>query len=167
MQILEWPHEALSTKCEVVTEFGPELWQQLDDMWKAMKAVKEIDAMALAANQVGIIKRFFVMKDLEGNRHELVNPVWEPDLEGGWANQDEGCLSTPNLWGTVPSRHQTVSVKAKNRDGEPIEMVAEGLEAICIQHETDHLDGVFWLDKMPRNSRRALTKQWKKRKGIS
>lgn len=165
MNILEWPHEALSTKCEPVEDFGTELHQQLDDMWKAMEAVTEMDAMALAANQVGLFKRVFIMKCLNGERLDVVNPVWEAETDGGYAHEDEGCLSTPGIWGVVLGRSQVVLVSAQDRNGEPLKLMCEGLEAVCIQHEVDHLDGVFWWDKMHRNPRRALEREWKKKRG--
>jgi len=165
MQILEWPHEALSTKCEKVEDFGPHLHQLLDEMWKTMEAVTEIDAMALAANQVNVMKRIFIMKDSSGVRHECINPEWAPIDGGGWANEDEGCLSTPGVFSQVWGRHNRVWLKTLNRKGQKAVMQAEGLDAVCIQHEIDHLDGIFWFERMKRNPRRAAIREWNNMKG--
>lgn len=166
LKILEWPHEALSTKCEKVEDFGPYLHQALDEMWKAMEGFKGMDAMGLAANQVGVFKQMFIMKDLSGNKIDFINPTWEADdPKGGWANIDEGCLSTPGLFSKVYGRYNTITVWAKDRNGEDIKMVAEGIEAVCIQHEVDHLAGIFWFDRMKRNPRREMIRQWKEKGG--
>jgi len=160
MNILRWPNEALATKCEKVIEFGPELAQQLDEMWKTLEAVE--NGMALAANQVGIMKRMFIMKDLQENKHEMINPMWSKEIASGIANEDEGCLSTPGLFDVVPGRFQTILVMAQDRKGELVELEVEGLISVCVQHEVDHLDGVFWFDRMNRNQRRKLIREWRK-----
>ena len=78
-------------------------------------------------------------------------PTWEAEPKCGWANEDEGCLSTPGVYGQVHGRHKSVTVWAKDRNGEDIKMVFKGIQSVCVQHEVDHLAGIFWFDKMKRN----------------
>lgn len=163
MEILQYPDAILKTVCDPVIEFGPTLYQQLDEMWETLDQVE--DSMGLAANQVGITERFFIMQALNGFRWEMINPTWEQISGYGFANQEEGCLSTPGLLSIVPDRHDGILVNAQDRNGDWQKFIAIELEAVCVQHEVDHLDGIFWFDRMPRNSRRALTRQWEKIKG--
>jgi len=165
MQILEWPHEALRTKCEEIVTIDERTWLLLDEMWETMEAVKDVDAMALAANQVGAMIRLFIMRDSSGVKHEMLNPEWKPIKAGGWASEDEGCLSTPGLFEQVYGRHNRIWVQALNRNGQKATMQAEGIDAVCIQHEVDHLDGIFWWERMKRTQRRRMISAWKKKGG--
>lgn len=166
MKIIQWPDVALATPCEPIEEFGPELGKLLDDMWETLEAVKDVEAMGLAANQVGVLKRVFIMKDLTGVKIECINPEWSPIESGsGWANEVEGCLSTPGLFSQVHGRHKKIWLKMENRRGQPGAMQVEGIDAVCVQHETDHLNGIFWFDRMKRNPRRTILRQWKKKVG--
>lgn len=125
----------------------------LDDMTDTMR---EYEGVGLAANQVheglkaAVIE---VREDASAARKTpgvpltiLVNPEIverSPEMEDGW----EGCLSVPGLRGLVP-RHRSLRVKALSRDGEPLDIRAEGFFARIIQHECDHLDGKVYLDRM-------------------
>ncbi|MFR9191288.1 MAG: peptide deformylase, partial [Anaerotruncus massiliensis (ex Togo et al. 2019)] len=122
--------------------FNERLWTLLDDMYETMKG----DGVGIAAPQVGILRRAVVIDVGEG-RHELVNPEiveQEGDQYGG-----EGCLSVPGQYGMV-HRPQKLRVRAQDRYGKPFELEAEGYLAVAVCHETDHLDGVLFIDKADR-----------------
>ena len=124
-----------------VARFDRRLGQLLDDMADTMY---EADGVGVAAPQVGIRKRVVVIDVGEG-LIELVNPeiLWsEGEVIGA-----EGCLSVPGRRGTV-ARPTKVRVLAQDRKGNPIEVEGEGLLAVCLCHELDHLDGVLYVDKM-------------------
>ena len=124
-----------------VTKFDHRLGVLLDDMADTMY---EADGVGLAAPQVGILKRCVVIDVGEG-LIELVNPeiLWSE----GEAISTEGCLSVPGRRGTV-KRPEKVRVHAQDRKGKHIEVEGEGLLAVCLCHELDHLDGVLYVDKM-------------------
>lgn len=113
--------------------------------------------VGLAAPQVGISQRIFVYDDRAGNRGALINPVWEAVGEetevGG-----EGCLSVPEIGGDV-ERHRAVRVRGLDADGAAVELTWEGLMARVVQHETDHLDGVMFMQRMDADSRRTAMKE--------
>ena len=124
-----------------VTKFDRRLAVLLDDMAATMY---EADGVGLAAPQVGILKRAVVIDVGEG-LIELVNP--EITWTEGEVVSTEGCLSVPGRRGTV-ARPEKVRVSAQDRKGNPIEVEGEGLLAVCLCHELDHLDGVLYVDKM-------------------
>lgn len=140
--IIKEGDERLRKKSRPVTEFNERLWTLLDDMYETMKG----DGVGIAAPQVGILRRAVVIDVGEG-RHELVNPEiveHEGDQYGG-----EGCLSVPGQYGMV-HRPQKLRVRAQDRYGKPFELEAEGYLAVAVCHETDHLDGVLFIDKADR-----------------
>ena len=140
--IIKEGDERLRKKSRPVTEFNERLWTLLDDMYETMKG----DGVGIAAPQVGILRRAVVIDVGEG-RHELVNPEiveQEGDQYGG-----EGCLSVPGQYGMV-HRPQKLRVRAQDRYGKPLELEAEGYLAVAVCHETDHLDGVLFIDKADR-----------------
>ena len=110
-----------------------------DDMFETMYAAKGI---GLAAPQVGRTERVAVV-DVEGARHVIVNP--EIVMREGSQKGEEGCLSIPDIYADV-ERARRVVVKAKDREGKPIEIDATELLARCIQHEIDHLHGKLFID---------------------
>lgn len=116
------------------------------------KILKEEDGAALAANQVGIIKRFFLMKDGEGSKL-VINPEI---LEIGPLKPfEEGCLSIPGTFAET-QRAQTLKVRYKDENFLDVEVEYNGMEAVAIQHEIDHLDGKLYTDQLP-TMRRMLT----------
>ena len=124
-----------------VEKFDRRLGVLLDDMADTMY---EADGVGLAAPQVGVLKRCVVI-DVGDGLIELVNPeiLWsEGEVVG-----PEGCLSVPGRRGTV-ARPEKVRVHAQDRKGNHIELEGEGLLAVCLCHELDHLDGVLYVDKM-------------------
>jgi peptide deformylase len=128
-------------------DFTPEFQAFLDDMIETMYVA---DGIGLAAAQVGVLKRLFVM-DVSWVEKEVkepmvfINPVIEP--VGEPSDFDEGCLSLPDIRGKV-IRPSAVRITWLDREGNPQEMVAEGLFARCAQHELDHLEGILFVDRL-------------------
>ena len=136
--------DVLRKKAREVTIFDDRLSELIDDMVETMTF--ENRGIGLAAPQVGILRRVFVVD--VGDDHgllEFVNP--EIISTEGIVLSSEGCLSVPERGGMV-ERPEKLKVKAQNRKGESFELEAEGLLAICICHEYDHLDGVLFVDKL-------------------
>lgn len=123
--------------CRPVTEFDEHLWQLLDDMAQTMRAA---DGVGLAAPQVGILRRAFVM-DVGDGLIEAINP--EIVEAKGLQEDVEGCLSSPGEYG-ITRRPKRVKLKAQDRNGKWFYVTGEGLMARCICHENDHLDGVLF-----------------------
>lgn len=146
---VKYPDQLLKMRCQEVTSFDSKLHVILDEMAQMMKAENGI---GLAANQAGYLARMFVMIDQKGKLWEFINP--EITDREGYIAINEGCLSAPGVFVQV-NRSQTITVKAKNRNGEEFTVVCQDIEAVCVQHEMDHLDGIFYLDKTSRNQRRA------------
>lgn len=138
--------DILRAKAKEITEMTPRIEELIDDMFDTMY---EANGVGLAAPQVGILKRIFVVDcgDEEGNSvpYVFINPeiIDREGVQTGY----EGCLSVPGKSGMVP-RAQKVKVKAFNEKMEEFEMEAEGLLARCILHENDHLDGIVYVDKV-------------------
>lgn len=139
--ILKNDDPMLRKVCRPVTEFNERLWQLLDDMADTMHAA---EGVGLAGPQVGILRRVFVM-DLGDGVIEAINP--EIISTHGKQTGQEGCLSFPNQWDDV-TRPKRVKFKAQDRFGKWYIMTGEDLMARCICHETDHLDGVVFLDRV-------------------
>ena len=137
--ILKNDDPMLRKTCRPVTEFNDRLWQLLDDMADTMYKAQGV---GLAGPQVGILRRVFVM-DVGDGLVEAINP--EIIEESGTQVGQEGCLSFPNQWGYV-SRPNKVKMKAQDRFGKWFIITGEELKARCICHETDHLNGVVFLE---------------------
>ena len=136
----------LTTRAEEVTEFDDKLKTLIADM---MDTMDDEGGVGLAANQVGVLRRVFVFdcSHVEGgSRGHIVNPVWAAVGEETQTGA-EGCLSIPGIQKDT-TRYQTVTVSGVDSDGRPISIQASGLMARCIQHETDHLDGVLFLKRL-------------------
>lgn len=133
--------EILYKKCKEVKNFDNKLHILLDDMYDTMK---KQEGAGLAAPQVGILKRAVVI-DVGQGRIELINP--EIIEESGEQTGSEGCLSIPGVWGEV-TRPNVVTVKAQDRNGKWFKMTGEGLLARAMCHETEHLDGKLFLDRV-------------------
>jgi len=127
-------------------------------MFETMYAAEGI---GLAAPQVGISKRLFVMDvgDGDSGPRAVVNPVIV-EREGS-EREDEGCLSLPGLFGAV-DRAQRIIMEGMDLEGRPIRIEANDLLARCIQHEIDHVDGVLFIDHLSPIKRRMLLNKWKK-----
>ncbi len=132
--------ERLRKKARAVTDFNERLWTLLDDMYETMQ---DGDGVGLAATQVGILRRAVVIDVGEG-LVELINPVITESSGDQYGS--EGCMSVPGEYGMV-HRPQKVVVQAQDRHGKPFELTAEDYLAVAVCHETDHLDGVLFIDK--------------------
>ena len=142
-EIVKYGDDILRKKCRPVTAFDEKLHTLLDDMAETMAEAK---GAGLAAPQVGMLRRVCVI-DVHDEHGviELVNP--EIISVEGSQTGNEGCLSLPNEWHEV-ERPVKVTVKAQDRNGEEFTLTGEGLLARALCHETDHLDGVLFIDKM-------------------
>ncbi len=143
LDILQFGDETLRQKSEEVTEFSEELWELLDDMAETMY---EAGGVGLAAPQVGVLKRVVVIDaDEKYGLMELVNPVIVAIK--GKQHEPEGCLSYPGKSGYVV-RPAKVKIKAQDRYGRKRVYVGSGLLARAFCHETDHLNGILYSDKV-------------------
>ena len=132
----------LKRKALPVTAFDKKLKYIISDM---KKTLYEANGVGLAAPQIDLNMRVFVADDGESGFEAYVNPVWEP--VGDETNVDtEGCLSVPGYVGLV-ERYTTVRIKYQDVRGKKKQKVATGLLARCIQHETDHLNGILFIEK--------------------
>ncbi|PVZ10569.1 MULTISPECIES: peptide deformylase [unclassified Pseudomonas] len=159
LNILEFPDPRLRTLAKPVAEVDDSLRQLIDDMFETMY---DAPGIGLAATQVNVHKRVVVM-DLSEDRSEplvFINPEFET-LTDQMDQYQEGCLSVPGFYENV-DRPQKVRIKALGRDGQPFEMVAEGLLAVCIQHECDHLNGKLFVDYLSTLKRDRIKKKLEK-----
>lgn len=142
LPILHYPDPRLKKRAEPVTEVDESIRRLAADMAETMYAAPGI---GLAATQVDVHKRVIVI-DVTEDRSGLtvlINPeILEKD---GECVSEEGCLSVPGIYDKV-TRAERVRVRALNLQGEPVEFEAEGLLAVCIQHEIDHLDGKVFVE---------------------
>ena len=139
----------LATPCQPVTEFDAGLAALIDDMFASMYAA---DGVGLAAPQIGLAERCVVVdvsrSPRAGENHGLLRLVNPAILEASqWKIGREGCLSFPDLLANV-KRAQKIRVSALNEKGEKLNFVSLGFEAVAIQHEIDHLDGILFLDRV-------------------
>jgi peptide deformylase len=160
LSILRYPDPRLHTVAKPVAEVDERIRRLVDDMLQTMYAA---DGVGLAATQVDVHERVIVMDTSEGRDQPraLVNPelvARSEDMVVG----DEGCLSVPQVYDKVP-RHARVTVRALGRDGQPYEFEAEGLTAVCVQHEMDHLVGKVFVEYLsPLKRNRIKSKMLKK-----
>jgi peptide deformylase len=139
--IVKHPDDVLRERAQEVTKFNANLHKLLDDLADTMY---DADGVGLAAPQVGISKRVFVVDaDEEHGLVELVNP--EIVSKEGEQLGPEGCLSIPGLQGDV-RRSQRIVVRGQDRNGNPVEYTGTDLFARAVQHELDHLNGVLFID---------------------
>lgn len=151
MEIVHYPHPTLRYKSKPVKRVNSELKKIVDEMFELMY---EASGLGLAANQVNLGIRLFVMNESgeKGEGEELVflNPVISKPK--GSEERQEGCLSLPDLYGNVV-RPREVQVQGYSLKGEPFDQRVDGLMGRIIQHETDHLDGVLFIDRMKESAR--------------
>ena len=159
LNILEFPDPRLRTKATPVKAVTDSLRDLIEDMFETMYAAPGI---GLAATQVDVHQRLLVIDVSEDQSEPLVfiNPeVTVLDEELG--EYDEGCLSVPGFYETV-NRPKRVQVTALDRNGEPFTRELEGLLAICLQHEIDHLDGKLFVDYISPLKRQRIRKKLEK-----
>lgn len=138
----------LRTVAEEVTTFGPELAKLVEDMTETMHDVR---GAGLAAPQIGVNKRIFTYA-VDGQEGHIINPVLVASDDFAPA-EHEGCLSVPGL-GYALSRYRWVRISGWNIHGEPLDMEATGTLAKCFQHETDHLNGTLYVDRLEGEDRK-------------
>ena len=158
LEILEYPDPRLRTRAQPVEEVDDDLRRLVDDMLETMYAAPGI---GLAATQVNVHKRLLVLDVSEDQSQPqvFVNPqIIERD---GIEVMEEGCLSVPGFYASV-ERAQHIRVRALGRDGKAFELEADGLLAICIQHEIDHLDGKLFVDYLSDLKRQRIRKKLEK-----
>ncbi|MEU1423303.1 peptide deformylase [Kitasatospora sp. NPDC005751] len=161
-RVTEAGEEILHRPCREVTEFGtPELSALIDDMFLTMHVA---EGAGLAANQVDVDLRLFVYDcpDDDGIRHvgHILNPVLELPEPGDRRLVDdmEGCLSVPGAAMAVPRTDHAV-VRGFDQDGKPLVIEGTGYFARCLQHESDHLDGHTYLDRLSKRDRKDALRQ--------
>ncbi len=160
--IVYYPDDVLTTRAEEITEFGEDLASLVEDMAETMYAA---DGLGLAANQVGVTERVFII-DMGGLAEEyglepgpmvFVNPrIVERSGKITW---EEGCLSFPGLTVKV-ERSEFVRIQAQDLDGEPFELEGDGLFAVALQHESDHLDGITMVDRLGKLSKKMALRRY-------
>jgi peptide deformylase len=155
LPILEYPDPRLRIRAEPVTKVDAEIKQLVADMFDTMY---EAPGIGLAATQVNVHKRILVVDVGTESKQPycLINP--EIVRAEGKTNAEEGCLSVPDFYDYV-DRAAEITVRALDRDGTPFELDAEGLLAVCIQHEMDHLEGKLFVDYLSELKRERLKKK--------
>ncbi|MEO6281624.1 peptide deformylase [Roseateles sp.] len=160
LDILRYPDPRLHTIAKPVSAVDERVRQLVDDMLETMYAA---DGVGLAATQVDVHERVIVIdtsQDRDAPR-VLINPELVK-VSDAWVEGEEGCLSVPQIYDKVP-RHAQVTVRATGRDGGVYEFDAEGLLAVCVQHEMDHLQGKVFVEYLsPLKRDRIKTKMIKK-----
>jgi peptide deformylase len=158
LPILEYPDPRLRTKARPVTVFDAALKRRIDDMFETMYAAPGI---GLAATQVDWHFRLIVIDVSKENdsREVFINPEI---LEAtGKATGEEGCLSVPNIFDDVP-RAERMTVRYQDADGATHERAVDGMLAICLQHEIDHLEGKLFVDYLSELKRQRIRKKLEK-----
>ncbi len=158
LEVLRFPDSRLRNRAEPVELFDESLAQLVDDMFDTMY---EAPGIGLAAIQVNVAKRVVVIDITEDRSNPLC--LINPEILGqeGEEESEEGCLSVPGFYDLV-KRAAKVKVKALDREGSPFELEADGLLAICIQHEIDHLEGRLFVDYISALKRSRIRKKLEK-----
>jgi len=159
LPILLYPDPRLHTVAAKVTQVDDKIRQLIKDMGETMYAAPGV---GLAATQVDVHLRIIVV-DSSSTRDQL-RAFINPELleSSGEADCEEGCLSVPGIYEKV-LRAQQIRVRALDENGTPFELEAEGLQAVCIQHEMDHLDGKVFVEKLSRLKHQRILTKIKKR----
>ncbi len=155
LDILIYPDPRLHAKARLVEKVDSRIQTLIEDMSKTMYAAPGI---GLAAPQVNVFERIIVI-DISESKDSLLAMV-NPEIihTEGSTEQEEGCLSVPGIYAQV-SRGEKIRVRALDKDGNPYEMIAEGLLGGCIQHEIDHLDGKVFVDYLSRMKQGRIKKK--------
>lgn len=158
LDILEYPDPRLRTVAKPVTEVDDRIRTLAKDMLETMY---DAPGIGLAASQVNVHERVIVVdvSEDQSDPHVFINPEYEK--LGNTIEYQEGCLSVPGFYEQV-SRSDKIHVTALNTEGETVEMEANDLLAICIQHEIDHLDGKLFVDYLSNLKRNRIRKKLEK-----
>ena len=159
LTILEYPDPRLRTRAVPVAVVDDSIRTLIDDMLQTMYAAPGV---GLAATQVNVHKRVLVADITREQDQPLafVNP--EIIEREGKTEAEEGCLSVPGIFDKLNTRSERVVVRALDRDGKPFELEADGLLAVCIQHEMDHLEGRLFVDYLSELKRTRIRKRLEK-----
>ncbi len=158
LQILHYPDPRLRNVAAPVSTVDDDIRRLVDDMFDTMY---DAPGIGLAATQVNVHRRLLVA-DVSDSRSEpvcLINPVIA--TSSGADQMEEGCLSLPGVFEAV-ERANYIEVQAQDQYGQPIELEADGLLAVCIQHEIDHLDGKLFVDYLSQLKRTRIRKKLEK-----
>ncbi|MFA5627125.1 MAG: peptide deformylase [Thiohalomonadaceae bacterium] len=158
LNILHFPDPRLRTVAKPVSQVDDAIRSLVADMFETMY---EAPGIGLAATQVDVHQRIIVI-DISEDKNEpyvFINP--EIIAREGVEQMDEGCLSVPGIYETV-ERAEWIKVRALDRHGQPFELETDGLLAVCIQHETDHLDGKLFVDYLSGLKRDRIRKKLEK-----
>jgi peptide deformylase len=158
LAILEYPDPRLRTKAEPIRTVDDAVRKLVDDMLETMYAARGV---GLSATQVDVHRRLLVL-DVSDTRDQplvFINP--EIVSAEGRTPGEEGCLSVPGIYDKV-ERAERIRVRALDRNGESFEMDAEGMLAICIQHEMDHLEGKLFVDYLSELKRQLIRRRLQK-----
>ena len=161
LEVVKYGDPVLTKSAEEITRFDDSVRKLVDDMFETMYGAPGV---GLAAPQVGVLKRLFIMDCSSGKNKKqklaLINPVIES--EEGEQIGDEGCLSFPGIYIQV-ARPQRLVVKAQDIDGSAFTLDVMDLEARCVSHETDHLDGELFINYLSPLKRDLTRRKIKKR----
>lgn len=159
--ILHYPDPRLREKTQTVETVTPELAQLIDDMAETMYAAPGV---GLAAPQIGEAVRLFIIDVAGDDEPSQLMVFMNPEIlaKEGECVGPEGCLSFPGVTEDI-KRAETVKVRAMGRDGETFELETDGLLAIAIQHELDHLNGVLMIDRVGALKKRIIHRKMQKR----
>ena len=161
LNVVKYGDPILTKRADEVVDFDEKLHKLIDDMFETMYGAPGV---GLAAPQVGVLKRLFVMDCSSGKNTKqkvvLINPVIES--EEGEQVGDEGCLSFPGIFLEI-KRAQRVVVRAQDLDGSEMTLDVMDLEARCVSHETDHLDGELFISYLSPLKRDLTKRKIKKR----
>lgn len=155
--IVSYPHSGLSSPCEPVTDFGPSLAELEQDLLDTMRAAPGV---GITAAHIGVLKRIFVLELTPGMVHTYVNPE-VTELSGKMMRHVEGSVSMPGFTEEV-ERPSAVKLRYQDVSGAWHDEQAAGFHAICIQHEVDQLNGIFWLKRLSKLKRDRLIRKWEK-----
>jgi len=162
LEILKYPHPLLKKRCLDVERIDGEVKRLIHDMTETMY---DANGVGLAACQVGVNRRVIVLDvspmDPEQDLFALINP--EIVAEEEEIDHEEGCLSVPDCLETI-KRKQKVRVRGMSPEGREVELEAQGILAIALQHEVDHLNGVLILDRMSGLKREIYRNKLRKKK---
>ena len=163
LNILNYPDERLRIEASPVENVDGRIAQLVDDMFETMYAAPGI---GLAATQVNVHEQIIVMDVAENKSQPLtfINP--EIIASDGVQAIDEGCLSVPGIYEPV-ERARHILVRAIDKQGNPFEMEAEDLLAVCIQHEMDHLRGKLFVDYLSQLKRQRIRKKLQKQQKLA
>jgi peptide deformylase len=162
LPIVEFPDPRLRTVARPVQAVDGRIRQLIDDMFETMY---EAPGIGLAATQVDVHERLLVLDVSEDKSYPMV--FINPEILSAEGSQvyQEGCLSVPGIYADV-KRAEKIVVRALDRDGQPFELTAEGLLAVCIQHEMDHLAGKVFVDYLSPLKRELVRKKLAKQRRL-